>query len=225
MFGTIVNVAAIIFGSVVGILFNRFISEKVKKILFQALGLSTLLIGIQLSLKTNNPLIVIFSLVIGGIIGETIGIEERLTSFGEFLKKKIKSKDSNFVEGFVSASLIFCVGAMAILGSIEDGINGNQTILYTKSLLDGITSIAFSSALGIGVAFSSIPIIIYQGAITFFASYIKTYLTSGAIAEMSATGGLLIIGISLQLLDIKKLKVSNLLPSIIVAAVLALIFV
>ena len=140
------------------------------------------------------------------------------------LKKKLKSKDSKFVEGFVTTSLLFCVGAMAIVGSIEDGINNNPSILLTKSLLDGFASIAFASALGFGVMFSAIPILIYQGGLTLLAVYIKQYLTPSAITEMSAVGGLLIIGIGLSLLNIKKIKIGNLLPSVLVAAILAIIF-
>ncbi len=224
MKGTIVNVIAIIVGSLIGLFFAKFIPEKVKKIIFQALGLSTILIGLQMAFKTNNLLILIFSLVIGGIIGEAIDLEKRLNLFGEKLKKKLKSKNKTFVEGFVTASLIFCVGAMAIVGSIEDGIHNDQTILYTKSLLDGFASIAFSSALGIGVLFSAIPILIYQGLITFLAQYIKDILTAAAITEMTAAGGMLIFGIGLNVLEIKNIKVGNLLPAVIVAIILASIF-
>jgi hypothetical protein len=224
MLGTVVNVFAIIAGSLIGVFFNKFIPERIKKILFQALGLSTILIGITMAIKTQNVLIVIFSLVLGGVIGELINIEKQLDRFGDYLKSKIKAKDSTFVEAFVTASLIFCVGAMAIMGSIEDGINHNYSVLYTKSLLDGVASIAFSSALGIGVIFSAIPILIYQGGITLLAGFIKEYLTQAAITEMSATGGLLILGIGLSILEIKIIKVGNLLPAILIAAILALVF-
>jgi uncharacterized membrane protein YqgA involved in biofilm formation len=224
MQGTIVNVGAVIAGSLIGVFFNRFIPERIKKILFQALGLATILIGLTMAFKTQNVLIVIFSLVLGGVIGELIDIEKRLDRFGEYLKSKIKSKDSTFVEAFVTSSLIFCVGAMAIMGSIDDGLNGNYALLYTKSMLDGTAAIAFSSALGIGVIFSAIPILIYQGGITLLASYIKEYLTQAAITEMTSTGGLLILGIGFNVLEIKKIKIGNLLPAIVIAAVLALIF-
>ncbi|MBN2421860.1 DUF554 domain-containing protein [Candidatus Woesearchaeota archaeon] len=224
MKGTIVNAGAIIIGSLLGILFNRYINENIKKLLMQALGLSTLLIGFSLAFKTNNVMIVIFSLIIGGIMGELINLDKKLTLLGEYIKKKVKSKESTFVEGFVTASLIYCIGAMAIIGAIEDGINNNPSILYTKALLDGTASIAFSSALGIGVMFSFLPIILYQGGITLLAVYIRTYLTESIITEISATGGLLIVGIGLTLLEIKKIKLSNLLPSVVVALILGLIF-
>lgn len=224
MLGTIVNAAAVIAGSLIGVFFNKHIPKRIKDILFQALGLVTILIGLSMAFKTNNILIVIFSMILGGVIGELLDIEKRLDDLGNFLKSKIKSKDSTFVEGFVTASLIFCVGAMAIMGSIEDGINNDQTILFTKSLLDGTAAIAFSSALGIGVLFSAIPVLIYQGSLTMLAGYLKEYLTQAAITEMSATGGLLIFGIGLTILEIKKIKIGNLLPAIVVAAVLALFF-
>lgn len=222
MKGTIINIIAIILGSLVGVFFSKIIPEKIKNIIFQALGLSTILIGIQMAFKTNNLLILIFSLLIGGIIGEIIDLEKRLNSFGGFIRKKIKSKNKTFVEGFVTASLVFCIGAMAIIGSIQDGINNDQTVLYTKSLLDGFASIAFSSALGIGVAFSVIPILIYQGGITLLAVYLKDFLTPSVIAEMTAVGGMLIFGIGLNILKIKNIKVGNLLPSVLVAIILAL---
>jgi uncharacterized membrane protein YqgA involved in biofilm formation len=225
MKGTIVNSIAIIIGSIIGLLFNKLITKNIKKIIMQALGLGVIIIGIQMALKTQNVLILIFSLIIGGIIGEIIDLEKRLDSLGEFFKKKTKSKQSRFVEGFVSSSLIFCIGAMAIVGSIEDGINNNPSILYTKALLDGSASIAFSSVLGLGVLFSFIPVFIYQTLITLIAFYAKEFLTQTVINEISATGGILIIGIGITILEIKKIKIGNLLPSIIVALILALFFI
>ncbi|MCM2325111.1 MAG: DUF554 domain-containing protein [Candidatus Woesearchaeota archaeon] len=222
MKGTIINAIAIILGSSIGIFFSKLIPEKIKDIIFQALGLSTILIGLQMAFKTGNLLILIFSLLIGGIIGEALDLEKRLNSFGEFLRKKMKSKNRTFVEGFVTASLVFCIGAMAIVGSIQDGINDDQTVLYTKSLLDGFASIAFSSALGIGVVFSVIPILLYQGGMTLLAVYLKDFLTSAVITEMTAAGGMLIFGIGLNILKIKVIKVGNLLPSVLVAVMLAL---
>jgi uncharacterized membrane protein YqgA involved in biofilm formation len=222
MKGTIINVIAIILGSSIGIFFSKLIPEKIKNIIFQALGLSTILIGLQMAFKTGNLLILIFSLLIGGIIGESVDLEKRLNLLGEALKKKLKSKNKTFVEGFVTASLVFCIGAMAIVGSIQDGINNDQTVLYTKSLLDGFASIAFSSALGIGVVFSVIPILLYQGGITLLAVYLKDFLTQAVITEMTAVGGMLIFGIGLNILKIKNIKVGNLLPSVLVAVILAL---
>ncbi|MFH0875263.1 MAG: DUF554 domain-containing protein [archaeon] len=225
MIGTIVNVAAIIAGSLIGIIFNKIIPDRIKQIVFQALGLSTIILGIMLGIKTQNPLILIFSLVIGGIIGEMFDIEKKLEELGSFVKKKVKSKEAKFVEGFVTSSLVFCVGALAIVGSIEDGINNDQTLLYTKSMLDGFASIAFSSAMGIGVIFSAIPILLYQGGITLLSKVAENYLSEAAITEMSAAGGLLIIGIGINILEIKKIKVSNMLPAILVALLLSRVHV
>ena len=165
MKGTIVNVLAIIIGSTIGFILKNKFPEKINKITIQALGLCSLLIGMQMALKTDNILLMIFALVIGGIIGEFIGLENALEQVGIKLKtrfsKKITSK--SFVEGFVTATLLFCVGSMAIIGPLQEALNGNPDVLYTKALLDGITSIAFSAAMGIGVLFSAIPTFFYQG--------------------------------------------------------------
>ena len=226
MIGTIVNVVAIFLGCFVGFILKSRFPEKIEKIIMQALGLASLLIGMQMAIKTNNILLVIFSLVIGGVIGETIGIEEGLERFGERIKRKFKSNNTSerFVEGFLTASLLYCVGSMAIMGAIKEGLSGNPDILYAKSLLDGVTSIAFTAAMGIGVLFSAIPVFLYQGGITLLARFIKDFLSPEIINEMTAVGGILILGIGFGLLEIKKIKVGNLLPAILVAALLAAIF-
>ncbi len=221
-----VNVIAIFLGCSIGFILKSKFPEKIGKIVIQALGLASLLIGIQMALKTNNILLLIFSLVIGGIIGEIIGIEEGLERFGKRIKLKLKSNTTSerFVEGFVTASLLYCVGSMAIMGALKEGISGNPDILYTKSLLDGLTSIAFTTAMGIGVLFSVIPVFLYQGGITMLARLIKDFLSPEVINEMTAVGGILILGIGFELLKIKKIKIGNLLPAILIAAFLAVIF-
>lgn len=226
MKGTIVNVIAIFLGCSVGLILKNKFPEKIGKIIMQSLGLASLLIGMQMALKTDNILLVIFSLVIGGIIGETIGIEEGLERFGERVKLKFKNNTTSerFVEGFVTASLLYCVGSMAIMGALKEGLSGNPDILYTKSLLDGVTSIAFTAAMGIGVVFSAIPVFLYQGGITLLARLIKDFLSPEIINEMTAVGGILILGIGFGLLEIKKIKIGNLLPAILVAALLAAVF-
>jgi len=225
MIGTIVNVLAIILGCSVGLILNTKFPEKIGKIIIQALGLAPLLIGAQMALKTNNILLVIFSLVIGGIIGEIIGIEEGLEKFGEKIKSRFKggTTSERFVEGFITASLLYCVGSMAIMGALKEGLSGSPDILYTKSLLDGITSVAFTAAMGIGVLFSTIPVFLYQGGITLLARLIKDFLSPEIINEMTAIGGILILAIGFGLLEIKKIKVGNLLPAILVAGILAAI--
>ncbi|MBE3036054.1 MAG: DUF554 domain-containing protein [Candidatus Atribacteria bacterium] len=226
MKGTIVNVIAIFLGCSVGFILKSRFPEKIGKIVMQALGLASLLIGAQMALKTNNILLVIFSLVIGGVIGEIIDIEEGLERFGERVKLKFKSNDTSerFVEGFVTASLLYCVGSMAIMGALKEGLSGNPDILYAKSLLDGVTSLAFTAAMGIGVLFSVIPVFLYQGGITLLSRLIKDFLSPEIINEMTAVGGILILGIGFGLLEIRKIKVGNLLPAILVAALLAAIF-
>lgn len=226
MKGTIVNVIAIFLGCSVGYILKSNFPEKIGNIVMQTLGLASLLIGMQMALKTDNILLMIFSLVIGGIIGEIMGIEKGLEKFGERVKLKFKSNTTSerFVEGFVTASLVYCVGSMAIMGALKEGISGNPDILYTKSLLDGLTSIAFTAAMGIGVLFSVIPVFLYQGGITMLAQLIKDFLSPEVINEMTAVGGILILGIGLELLEIKKIKIGNLLPAILIAAFLAAIF-
>lgn len=226
MKGTIVNVVAIFLGCSVGLILKSKFPEKIEKIIMQALGLASLLIGMQMAIKADNILLVIFSLVIGGVIGEIIDIEAGLERFGERIKRKFKSNNTSerFVEGFLTASLLYCVGSMAIMGAIKEGLSGNPDILYAKSLLDGVTSIAFTAAMGIGVLFSAIPVFLYQGGITLLARTIKDFLSPEIINEMTAVGGILIWGIGFGLLGIKKIKVGNLLPAILVAAFLAAIF-
>ncbi len=166
----------------------------------QGLGLSVILIGVSMAIETKNVLIVAGSMVLGGVVGEAMDIEAALDRFGEWLKKKTKSGSGTFVTGFVTASLVYCVGAMAVVGSLEEGIKGDSSILYAKSLLDGVASVAFASTLGIGVVFSIIPIFIYQGGITLLGTYLNQFLTDAVVVELSATGGLLILGIGLNLL-------------------------
>lgn len=222
MLGTVINSAAIVLGSVMGVLLQHRFPKKIQQIVFQGLGLSTLLIGIQMALKVENILTLIFSLLIGGIIGESLNLEDRMEHFGNWLKGKVKSKDARFTDGFVAASILFCVGAMAILGSLDEGIRGDRTVLLTKSILDGFASIALAASMGIGVAFSAIPIFIYQGSITILAGYTQSFFTPLMIQQLTAVGGLLIVGISLNILEIKKIKVTNLLPSLILIVLFSL---
>jgi len=226
MKGTIVNVIAIIVGSAIGFILKNKFPEKVNNIIMHALGLCSLLIGMQMALKTDNILLVIFSLVIGGIVGELIGLEDGLEKIGKKMRTKFSGKTSSkrFVEGFITASLLFCVGSMAIVGSLQEGLNGNPEILYTKSLLDGITSIAFSAAMGLGVMFSAIPTFLYQGGITLLAHLIRDFLTLEVINEITGVGGILVLGIGLNLLELKKIKVGNLLPSLLIVFLLAQLF-
>lgn len=222
--GSFVNGAAIICGSFIGILLHSRFPERIREIIFQGLGLGVILIGIQMSLKVQDILILIFSLLIGGIIGELLRLDTLFEKLAGRLKKAVGSKDTGFVDGMITASLIFCIGAMAIIGSFEEGIKGDTTILYTKAILDGFASIALASSYGLGVLFSFIPVVIYQGALTLFANSFQEWFSPIIIDQLTATGGLLIIGISLTLLDIKRINLSNLLPSLGVVIILTAFF-
>ena len=224
--GTLVNVAAVIAGGAVGVFVKKGLPERFKSIIVQAIGLSVLMIGIsgvmQGMLKVVDDgkldrlyiMTMIFSMIIGGILGELINIEKKLDSLGNWFQKKLSKEGSSFSEGFVSASLLFCVGAMAIVGSLEDGLMGNPNTLYAKSILDGVISIVFASTLGIGVAFSSLSLLVYQGSITLLAFWVKPWLTDLVISQMSLVGSVLIFCIGINILEIRKIKVGNLLPAI-----------
>lgn len=214
--GTIVNVAAICAGALVGRYAGRFIPNRMRQTVMAGLGLAVLLIGLQLALKSKQPMIVIGSLILGGVLGEFLQIEARLESFGLWLQGRFVGA-GNIAEGFVAASLLYCVGAMAIMGALQDGLSGTPTILYAKAALDGVASIALASTLGIGVLFSALTVAIYQGGITIAAESAKSLLTETVVLEMNAVGGLLIIAIGLDLIGIKRLPVGNMLPAVFVA--------
>lgn len=226
MLGTIVNALAIILGGLFGILFGQALQDKIKRTVIQGIGLAVLLIGGSMALETKNPLIVIASLVIGGILGELVDVELRLQHFGQWLEQKLakKGQTTGFTKAFVTASLIYCVGAMAIMGSLESGLKGDYNILFAKSMLDGISAFVFASSMGIGVLAAAIPVFIYQGAITMTAGLLQGILSSQVIAEMSATGGLLILGIGFNILEFKEIKVGNLLPAIFIAVPITILF-
>ncbi len=216
MLGTIVNTVAIIIGSLLGLVFRGGIPKKYNITIMQAISLAVILIGLKMALKTDAILLVIFSLVIGSLIGEFLKIEGRLESLGKRLETRFAKAGDEISKGFVFTSLIFCVGSMAIVGSLESGLTGNHQTLFAKSALDGISSIIFTSSLGIGVIFSSISVFIYQGLITASASLMKPFLITPVINQMSAVGGLLIIAIGFNLLEIQKIKVGNMLPAIFI---------
>ncbi|MEM1506790.1 MAG: DUF554 domain-containing protein [Candidatus Bathyarchaeia archaeon] len=218
MQGTIVNAIAVIVGSLIGIFLRGKFPDRVKGIVFQGIGLVTLFIGFQMALKTSNLIILFFSMLIGAITGEVLNVEGRIEGFGNFVKSKFSSGEDKFVEGFITAFLIFCMGSMTIVGSIEDGLNGNPSILYAKSMLDGFASISLASVLGFGVLFSAIPLLLYQGGITLLASLSKAFFTETVVNELSAAGGIILIGLGINLLEIRKIRVANLLPSLVFSA-------
>ncbi|NLW08047.1 MAG: DUF554 domain-containing protein [Clostridia bacterium] len=218
MLGTIVNAIAIIAGALLGNFFKKGFPENIKTTVMHSLSLTVTLIGLSMALQTNNLLILTLSIVCGGILGEILKIEAGLNLLGTKLEQRFGGNDGNFTRAFVSASLIYCTGAMAIVGAIESGLTGNHNTLLVKSILDGVLSIVIASTMGIGVAFSALPVFLYQGSITIAAGLVKTLLTEAIIQEMTAAGGLLIVGIGINLFANKNLiRIGNLLPAIFVA--------
>lgn len=217
--GTLVNIAAVAAGALLGRAIGHRLSAPLRQTMMTGLGLAVLLIGLQLSLQSRQAMVVIASLILGGLIGELLGIEKRLEAFGQGLQQRFAGAGP-IAEGFVTASLLYCVGAMAIMGSIQDGLGETPTILYAKSALDGVAAIALTTTLGIGVLFSIGPLLLYQGALTLLAGAAQRMLTEPVITEMNAVGGLLIVAIAFDLLGIKRFPVGNLLPAIFLAVAL-----
>ena len=223
LLGTLANVIAIVIGTLVGFALKQRLPERIKSIAMQALALVTALIGLKMMITTENVLVVLVSMVIGGVLGELLRIEERLDRLGVRVEARFSKERGTFAKAFVTSTLLYCVGPMAIVGALQDGLRGDYSVLLTKSGMDAIASVAFASTLGIGVLFSALPVAAYQGGITIGASLLEPYLTSAMITEMTATGGLLILGIAMNLLQITKIRVGNLLPAILVAAILSAI--
>ena len=220
--GTIVNAAAILAGSLIGLLAGRKLPERVKTILMQTLGLSTLLIGMQMALSVSNVIPAIGCLLLGALTGELLRIETGLERFGLWIKNRTRSDSSTFVEGFVTSSLLYCTGAMVIVGSIQDGTTGNATTLYVKAMLDGVASAALASTLGIGVIFSAASVFVVQGAITLLASRLAFLQQPAVLSAVTATGGLLIVAIGINLLGAAKIRIGNLLPVLVYAVIWSL---
>ena len=222
MTGTFLNIATVILGSILGLIFGARIPDKLKSTVIAGMGLFTAAMGFQMFLNTENSLIVLGALLIGTLLGEWWRIEDGLHRMGEFLEQRFSREEDDgsnrFVRGFLTASLLFCVGPMTILGSIQDGLTGDYNLLAVKSVLDGFASIAFASTLGIGVAFSAIIILIYQGGISLLAGQLDAIVTPSMMNELTATGGVILIGLALSsLLEIKKIRVGNMLPGLAVA--------
>jgi uncharacterized membrane protein YqgA involved in biofilm formation len=222
MTGTFINVAAILLGGVVGIFFGARLSEQLKTTVISGMGLFVTALGIQMFFKTENSLIVLGALLIGAVLGEWWRIEDRMESLGGWLERKFvhggEDQASRFIRGFLAAALLFCTGPMAILGSISDGLSGDYKTLAIKSVLDGFITIAFSSTLGVGVLFATIPVLVYQGGISLLAHQLNTIMTTSMMNEMTATGGVLLTGLGISsLLEIKKIRVGNFLPALAIA--------
>ena len=219
MVGTLINTVAILVGTALGLLLRKGIPERLRETVVQGQGLCVILIGLSGALKTGDTLCMIICMVAGVLIGAAINIEKRLNDLGAFLERKVtrgQGETGSVAKGFVSASLLFCVGAMAIVGAMDSGLRGDHSTLIAKSALDGISAIFFASSLGIGVGLSAFAVLIYQGAIALLAMWIEPLLTETVITEMSAVGGLLIFAIGLNMQGITKIRVGNLLPAILV---------
>lgn len=226
MTGTFINIAAILLGGIIGLIFGARVPERLKATVVSGMGLFVAAIGLQMFLKTENALIVLGALLIGALLGEWWGIEDGIQLLGQTLEKRFANngKDSsddassNFVRGFLTTSLLFCVGPLAILGSIQDGLTGNFSLLTVKSVLDGFASLAFSSTLGVGVLFSSLSILVYQGSITLLAAQLNAVVTQSMMNELTAAGGVILVGLAISsLLEIKKIRVGNFLPALAIA--------
>lgn len=223
MTGTVLNIITVLIGGSLGLLFGARLPERLKHTVIAGLGLFTIAIGVQMFLKTENPLIVLGALLIGALLGEWGKIEERLQHLGRILEERFTSTpstapDNNFVRGFLTASLLFCVGPMTILGSIQDGLTGDYQLLAVKSVLDGFAALAFASTLGVGVLFSTLVILVFQGGISLLAAGLSAIVTDPMMNEMTATGGVILMALAISsLLEIKKIRSGNFLPALAIA--------
>jgi len=223
MTGTVINVITVVIGSILGLLFGAKLPERLRETVLSAIGLFTMVLGIQMFLETNNALIVMAALLLGAMLGEWLRIEDNLEKLGSYLRMRfapslINQDLSSFVEGFLAASILFCVGPMTILGSIQDGLTGNYSLLATKAVMDGFSALAFASTMGVGVAFSALVILIFQGGLSLLAFQIQSVVTAAMISEMSAAGGVILVGIAISnILNIRKVRSGNFLPALILA--------
>jgi len=217
--GTIANVVAIVIGGIAGTLIKGGLPSKIAATVIKGLALTVFLVGVTNALKVNNLLLVMLSMAIGGIVGESLDVDQRLKNLGDAVERRFKGRGGKISDGFVTGTLLYCVGAMAIVGSLESGLSGNHQILYAKSVLDGIVSLIFASTLGIGIVLSAFSVLLYQGSITLAASSLQPLLSETIKADTSAIGGLLIIGMSFNMLEMNNIKVANLLPAIFIPVI------
>lgn len=213
--GTIVNVIAVLAGSAIGMFIGSRLPQKIVKSVFNSIGLFTLFLGFFMALKSQNFLVLIFSLITGTIAGEMLSIESKTGHLTDLLKGMLKMGNPKFSEGLITSFLLFCMGSMTILGAIDEGVGNGSKILLTKSLMDGFGSIALASAFGIGVTFSVIPLFIFQGGITLLAWWLGEFIPPVMINDLIATGGILLIGLGINILEIKHIRIMNMLPSLL----------
>ena len=219
--GPLVNAAAVIAGGLIGLALGARLPERMRAIVFQGLGLCTLVIGMQMAFKTASPVMLIFSILLGGLCGEALKLEERFMRLSDRLKKRLRSGNPLFTEGLVNATVLFCIGAMSFLGSFDEGLRGDRTLVYSKSVMDGFSAIALASAYGSGVPLAAVPLLLYQGLLVLFAGLIQPWIGPAALNEITALGGLMVIGIGLNLLNLTQIRLTNMLPALPMVAVLA----
>jgi hypothetical protein len=224
VFGTLANALAIIVGSLLGIAIHKRLPRRLTKITFQAFGLFCLFLGTQMAFRSQSILILIFSIVLGAVTGELVNIDGGIRGLSGYIKTRMKTSGDRFTEGFVTAVLLYCVGSIAVLGALEEGLGGFPNLLLTKSLMDGVSAIPLAASFGPGVLFSAVPLFLYQGSLTLLASQLTTVLTETVINEITAAGGLMILGIGLNILEIQQIKVINMLPGLVFAAVFGMLF-
>lgn len=239
MTGTLINMITVLVGGIIGILFGSRLPERVQRTIIAGLGLFTAAIGIQMFLETDNPIVVLGSLLVGGLLGEWWRIEDGLSNLGGYLERRFTkgkseqmvtpdeniNQGSRFIRGFLTASLVFCVGPMTILGSIQDGLTGDYSLLAIKAVLDGFAALAFASTLGVGVLFSALVILVYQGGISLLASQAQALISPAMMTEMTAVGGVLLLGIAVSsLLELKTIRVGNFLPALLIGPIIVAIF-
>ena len=212
--GTIVNVITILIGGSLGLIFRQRFPERVAQTAMQVMGLFTMLVGIKMALPSQEMILVVVSLALGAMMGEWLDIEGNLDKFGQWLERRLQTQGSP-AKGFICASLVYCVGSMAIVGSITDGVKGDHSILFTKAMMDGIISIPFAASMGPGVLGSALPVLLYQGALTLLAVQLQPVFTAPIIREMSAVGGVIVMGIGVNIMGIQKVKVGNFLPALV----------
>jgi uncharacterized membrane protein YqgA involved in biofilm formation len=220
MIGTLVNTAAVIVGGTIGFFLKKSMPQRVTTIYFQSVGLFTLAIGISMVVKMDHILIVVSSLAIGSLLGEWINLESGAERLSEYLKKRFRIGSDQFSEGLITAFLLFCIGSMTILGTIQEGTGGSSDLLYTKSMMDFFSALLLASAFGFGVIVSAIPLLLFQGALTLLAMYAGSFFTPDIILGLTSVGGILLIGLGINILEIKKLRIINMLPALLVVALL-----
>lgn len=215
MIGTWVNAATVIVGGILGLLLKRHISHRLSTIFFQAIGLFTLMLGVKMALQSEHVIVLILSLIVGALVGESVHLDEKVEQLGHYVRIHLKVGNDKFAEGLITAFLLYCIGSMTVIGSIQEGLGQGHDLLFTKSIMDGFSSILLAAGFGISIPLTAIPLVIFQGSLTFLAYFFGTHFSMSIINELTATGGILLIGLAINILEIKKLRVMNMLPSLI----------